>query len=205
MRSSQYTRFKRVACAHSPRLHMTSGLIVAHFPAVNTLVARVEASEASSTIFRALHYSSGGLKHNLRTGAQRETIEYINALSREAHVNRPAGDGTLWTSPNTIALLTFTSKYQHQCLFEMLHWAAFQLASLLLIGTRSNLAKSARCYASLLGAQMGLHCLSPQVVAWLPKPANETTTMCNNLITSLLTWGEYNGIYPLLQALAANS
>ena len=95
MRSSQYTRFKRVACAHLPRLHMTPGLIVAHFPAVNTLVARVEASEASSTIFRALHYSSGGLKHNLRTGAQRETIEYINALSREAHVNRPAGDGTL--------------------------------------------------------------------------------------------------------------
>ena len=51
--------------------------------------------------------------------------------------------------------------------------AHFQLASLLLIYTKRNLAES-RCYARL--------CRAPQVVASLPKPAHETTTMCN-LIT----------------------
>ena len=35
--------------------------------------------------------------------------------------------------------------------------AYFKLASLLLICTKSNLAESARCYASLAGAQMGFH------------------------------------------------
>ena len=48
--------------------------------------------------------------------------------------------------------------------------AHFQLASLLLICTKSNLAESARCYASLAGRSlMGLHCLSPRLYS--PSPS----------------------------------